>query len=117
MVLQICLFFKTHRTISDLFIFSIIVFCKSLKPKNVDLECYRKSLKVDCDRPMKADITVRPRCKPYHQVEHPVFYRDISCQEDGEWTNPLFSCVSGKKYKMHIYMYTYQNKDLKRRKV
>ncbi|KAK7572096.1 hypothetical protein V9T40_014568 [Parthenolecanium corni] len=78
-----------------------IRFCKPLKPKNVDLACFRKTLKVDCDGPLKGDTTVRPRCKPYHQEEYPVFYRDITCQEDGEWTRPLFSCISecGKIYK------------------
>ncbi|KAK7572041.1 hypothetical protein V9T40_014513 [Parthenolecanium corni] len=74
--------------------------CKTLKPKNVDLVCYRKGTDVDCEGTLVAGTTVRPRCKPQHHEEYPVYYRDITCQADGEWTNPLFSCAPecGKPY-------------------
>lgn len=79
--------------------FCIVGFCRPLKPINVDLSCSRNGRPVDCDSPVRPNTVVRPRCKPFYKVEQ-VSYRDLSCQEDGEWTNPLFSCVPGKKHKI-----------------
>lgn len=53
---------------------------------------------MDCEGTLVAGTTVRPRCKPQHHEEYPVYYRDITCQADGEWTNPLFSCAPGKMH-------------------
>lgn len=65
---------------------------------------------MDCEGTLVAGTTVRPRCKPQHHEEYPVYYRDITCQADGEWTNPLFSCAPGKMHEnngntINIYVY------------
>lgn len=61
----------------------------------MDLTCYRKGLEVDCEDDMLTGTSVRPRCKSQHREEFPAYYRDITCQEDGEWTNILFRCIPG----------------------
>lgn len=76
----------------------------------MDLVCYRKGADVDCEGTLVAGTTVRPRCKPQHHEEYPVYYRDITCQADGEWTNPLFACAPGNMHEnnentVNIYLY------------
>lgn len=45
---------------------------------------------------MLAGTRVRPRCKAFFHEEQSVYYRYITCQENGEWDHELFKCVPGK---------------------
>ena len=63
----------------------------------MDLSCHREGIRVDCTKQLINGTRILPRCKPLYHKEKGVDYRELRCQENGEWDNELFKCVPGNK--------------------
>lgn len=70
--------------------------CKTLTPENVDLKCYRENREISCDKnSLIAGARVQPTCKFLHTFKTGIAaeYKEIICQEDGNWNEILFKCT------------------------
>ena len=82
--------------------------CEKLTPINVDLKCFRKGSHISCDEnsTLLVGTKVLPTCKMLHKYGDPTSnYSEITCQDDGKWDKPLFSCYPRKYSELNFVRY------------
>jgi len=66
-----------------------------LKSSNVNIKCSYKGNSIPCGEAVAPGTVATLECKVSYQLTYEPGYNKITCQEDGNWDNPLFTCTQG----------------------
>lgn len=59
------------------------------------MRCVYSGREVPCERPMKPGTRATAKCKQHYKETFRPEYSSLLCQENGDWSYPLFYCTPG----------------------
>lgn len=62
----------------------------------MNITCIYEGKHVNCMQNLVAGTVVKFECDPEYTPEREMNYREIVCQDNGEWSAPLYRCTVGK---------------------
>jgi hypothetical protein len=61
----------------------------------VNIKCNYKGNNIPCGKAVAPGTVASLECKVSYQLTFEPGYNKITCQEDGKWDKPLFTCTQG----------------------